>query len=44
VRVRVEEKHPKINNKTGCERREEERETVGEKKRRGKGVRQEAWR
>jgi hypothetical protein len=29
VSVRVEEKYPKINNKTGCERREEERETVG---------------
>jgi hypothetical protein len=27
--VRVEEKYPKINNKTRCERREEERETVG---------------
>jgi hypothetical protein len=31
--VRLEEKYPKINNKTMCERREEERETVGEKKR-----------
>jgi hypothetical protein len=41
--VRVEEKYPTINNKTRCERREEERETVGEKKRR-KRVRQEAWR
>jgi hypothetical protein len=44
VSMRVEEKYPKTNNKTGCERREEERETVGEKKRRGEGVRQEAWR
>jgi hypothetical protein len=38
VSVRVEEKYPKINNRTRCERREEERETVGEKKRR-EGVR-----
>jgi hypothetical protein len=29
VSVGIEEKYPKINNKTGCERREEERETVG---------------
>jgi hypothetical protein len=43
VSVRVEEKYPKINNKTGCERREEERETVGETKRRRERVRQEAW-
>jgi hypothetical protein len=42
--VRVEEKYPKINNKTGCERRDEERETVGEKKRRRERVIQEAWR
>jgi hypothetical protein len=42
--MRVEEKYPKINNKTRCERREEERESVGEKKRRREGVRQEAWR
>jgi hypothetical protein len=33
VSVGVEEKYPKINNKTGCKRREEEKETVGEKKR-----------
>ena len=42
--VRVEEKYPKINNKTGCERREEERETIRPWVRRRGGGKEGGWR